>query len=100
MQFKSAPVVSTAAARRCSRPRFRAGARRSARWSGWAIAIESLHEFDFVEYHALPFMKQGDDGRWRLPSHRESVPLQYSIRARKPELGGSAPGTLPAAGVR
>jgi SAM-dependent methyltransferase len=48
------------------------------------LRIEFLHEVDYTEFRQLPFMVQGDDRRWRLPEHAESVPLQYSLRARKP----------------
>ena len=48
------------------------------------LRIELLREFDYTEYRQFPFMVLGDDGRWRLPRHAESVPLQYSLRARKP----------------
>jgi 2-polyprenyl-3-methyl-5-hydroxy-6-metoxy-1,4-benzoquinol methylase len=48
------------------------------------LAIDYLHEFPFTEYQALPMMKQGDDGWWRLPEHVESVPLMFSLKATKP----------------
>ena len=48
------------------------------------LRVEFLREFDYTEWKALPFMVQGDDRRWRLPEHGESVPLQYSLLARKP----------------
>ena len=48
------------------------------------LAIDHLHEFPFTGYEALPMMKQGDDGWWRLPEHAESVPLMFSLRATKP----------------
>ena len=49
------------------------------------LQLVFLHEFPFSFYRALPFMVQGEDGRWRLPEHQESVPLIYSIKAVKPE---------------
>ncbi len=48
------------------------------------LRIEFLHEVDYTEFRQFPFMVQGDDRRWRLPEHAESVPLQYSLLARKP----------------
>ena len=32
----------------------------------------------------LPFMVEDGPDRWILPEHRESVPMMYSLRARKP----------------
>ncbi len=52
--------------------------------AGAGLRIEFLHEVDYTEFRQFPFMVQGDDRRWRLPEHAESVPLQYSLRARKP----------------
>ena len=49
------------------------------------FVIEFLHEHHFVEFQALSFMERGDDGRWRLPEHAESVPLQCSLRAHRPQ---------------
>jgi SAM-dependent methyltransferase len=47
------------------------------------LVIEAFREYQFCEWQALPWMVQGDDGRWRLPEKPERAPLMYSIRARK-----------------
>ena len=49
------------------------------------LVVEFLHEFDYAGFGMFPFMEQGDDGYWRLPEHAESVPLMFSIRARRPQ---------------
>ena len=47
------------------------------------LTVEFLHEFDYTLYERFRFMRR--EGRaWTLPEHRASVPLLYSIRARKP----------------
>ena len=47
------------------------------------LTVEFLHEFDYTLYERFRFMRR--EGRaWTLPEHRESVPLLYSLRARKP----------------
>lgn len=47
------------------------------------LTVEFLHEFDYTLYERFRFMRR--EGRaWTLPQHRASVPLLYSIRARKP----------------
>ncbi|MEE8421628.1 MAG: SAM-dependent methyltransferase, partial [Dehalococcoidia bacterium] len=48
------------------------------------LQLEFLHEVDYTEYKQFPFMVEGPKGVWRLPEHAESVPLMYSLRARKP----------------
>ena len=48
------------------------------------LQIEFLHEVDYTEFKQFPFMVEEPKGRWRLPEHAESVPLIYSLRARKP----------------
>jgi SAM-dependent methyltransferase len=66
------------------------------------LVIEFLHEFDYSGYKRFPFMVPRSTGErgagpgepgghtyynesnWVLPEHRRSVPLMYSIRARKP----------------
>ncbi len=45
--------------------------------------IESLKEYQFLEWPALPSMVQGDDGRWRLPEGPDRVPMMFSIRATR-----------------
>jgi SAM-dependent methyltransferase len=48
------------------------------------LRLEFLHEFPFTTERWYPFMERGDDGYFRLTKHDGSVPLMYSIRARKP----------------
>jgi SAM-dependent methyltransferase len=50
------------------------------------LQVEFLHEVDYTEFKQFPFMVQEQPGRWRLPEHAESVPLIYSLRARKPGI--------------
>ena len=49
------------------------------------LVVEFVHEFDYAGFGMFPFMERGDDGYWRLPEHAESVPLMFSIRARRPQ---------------
>jgi SAM-dependent methyltransferase len=50
------------------------------------LVIEFLHEFDFVDWAAMPCLRHHpEDGTWRLPpEHEGEVPLFFSLRARKP----------------
>ncbi len=49
------------------------------------LVIEFLHEFDRLFWKQFPFMTPGEEpDSWVLPEHRASIPLAYSIRARKP----------------
>ena len=49
------------------------------------LVIEFLHEFDRLFWKNFPFMTPGEEpNTWVLPEHRASVPLAYSICARKP----------------
>jgi SAM-dependent methyltransferase len=52
------------------------------------LRIEFFHEFYFSSYRAFPFMERGEDGWWRLPEYQESIPLLFSVKAKKP-LGAS-----------
>ncbi len=45
--------------------------------------IETLKEYQFLEWQAMPSMVQGDDGKWRLPEGQDRVPLMFSIRATR-----------------
>ena len=47
------------------------------------LQIEFLHEFPFCVEQFLPCMQRGADGWWRLPSEEETLPLMFSIKARK-----------------
>ena len=48
------------------------------------LQLEFLHEHDWSTFPMFPFLVQEARDRWVLPEQRESVPLMYSIRARKP----------------
>jgi SAM-dependent methyltransferase len=51
------------------------------------LRLDFLHEFNFVRW-PVPFLVEGDDGRWRLPEGTKgTLPLFYSLKATKP--GGS-----------
>lgn len=52
--------------------------------SNAGVCIEYMHEFPFYCYSALPFMKQDEEGLWRLPG--DKMPLTFSIKATKPAL--------------
>ena len=47
------------------------------------LRIEFLHEFPFCSYQSHPFLTQGDDGMWRYEQALDSLPLMFSIKARK-----------------
>ncbi|MFX1263480.1 MAG: class I SAM-dependent methyltransferase [Promethearchaeota archaeon] len=47
------------------------------------LRIEFFNEFPFTTWKALPFLIEREDGRWVLPSHQESLPLMYSLKATK-----------------
>lgn len=47
------------------------------------LTIEYLHEFPFSICKSFPFLERGDDGLWRAPGREDSVPLLFSIKARK-----------------
>ena len=49
------------------------------------LRIESLKEYRYCDWQALPTMQLSDDGRWRLPKNAERLPLMYSLRAVKDE---------------
>jgi len=46
--------------------------------------IESLKEYPFAGYQALPEMVQGDDGWWRLPDGPERLPSLFGLKATLP----------------
>jgi 2-polyprenyl-3-methyl-5-hydroxy-6-metoxy-1,4-benzoquinol methylase len=48
------------------------------------LQLEFLHEHDWSTFKMFPFLVEEGPHRWVLPEHRGSVPLMYSIRARKP----------------
>jgi len=47
------------------------------------MRIDFFNEFPFTTWRELPFMIQSDDGRWVLPSHQDSLPLMFSLKATK-----------------
>jgi SAM-dependent methyltransferase len=47
------------------------------------LTIEFLHEFPYAARAKFPFMEQGPDGWWRLPSHYPQIPFLFSLQARK-----------------
>ena len=48
------------------------------------LVVEFLHEHDVTVFQQFPFLERHDDGWWRLPADQPSVPLLFSLRARKP----------------
>jgi len=47
------------------------------------LRIEEVEEYDFCEWQGNTQMVRGDDGRWRLPTGRERLPLMWSVLATK-----------------
>lgn len=47
------------------------------------LTIEFLHEFPFAARAKFPFMEQGSDGWWRLPSQYPQIPFLFSLKASK-----------------
>lgn len=47
------------------------------------LRIQFLHEFPYCNYQQLPQLEKGQDGWWRLPKHRDSIPLLFSLKATK-----------------
>jgi SAM-dependent methyltransferase len=47
------------------------------------LTIEFLHEFPYAARAKFPFMEQGSDGWWRLPSCYTQIPFLFSLQARK-----------------
>ena len=47
------------------------------------LEIEFFHEFPAATFQMFPFLENAGDGYWELPSHRPSVPLMFSMKARK-----------------
>ena len=50
---------------------------------GAGLRLDFLHEFPFCPYQKLACLEQGPDGWWRLPGQGGSVPLLFSLKARK-----------------
>jgi SAM-dependent methyltransferase len=50
---------------------------------GAGLTIEFLHEFPYSSYRSHPFLAQTRDGRWRYPEKPDSLPLMFSLKAKK-----------------
>ncbi len=63
------------------------------------LTLTRLVEHDFAEWKALDWMEVDDKGHWRLPDHRERLPVMYTLEAaqvigpRTPESGVRGPNT-------
>ena len=51
------------------------------------LTLELLHEHDYTLFPQWPFLKKSGFDTYRLPEGTPSLPLMYSLRARKPSLG-------------
>jgi SAM-dependent methyltransferase len=47
------------------------------------LALEFLHEHDRLAWQLYPSLIKGEDGMFRLPADAPSIPLSYSIKARR-----------------
>ncbi len=47
------------------------------------LQLEFLHEHSMTVFRQLPFMRQDEDGWWRLPEGLPEIPLLFSIKAGK-----------------
>lgn len=47
------------------------------------LTIQHLHEFPYCASKMNDGQEQGEDGWWRMKTHKESIPLSFSIKARK-----------------
>ena len=47
------------------------------------LEIEFFREHQVLAWQLFPCMCKGEDGYWRLPGDRPSLPLSYSIKARR-----------------
>ncbi|MEZ5141076.1 MAG: class I SAM-dependent methyltransferase [Acidimicrobiales bacterium] len=48
------------------------------------LRLELLHEHPFTLWRRWPFLERRDDFTYHLPSDHPSLPLMYSLRARRP----------------
>ena len=46
------------------------------------LRIEFLHEYPYIFFKALPYMKQDDRGAWRIPG--DKIPLIFTLKTTKP----------------
>ena len=49
------------------------------------LQLEFLHEFPYTVYEQFPFVEKTDEHYWKLPGGARTIPLMFSIRAKKPE---------------
>jgi SAM-dependent methyltransferase len=47
------------------------------------LHIEFLHEWPFLFFKMFPSMEQDEQGRWWLPNRSASIPMSFSLKARK-----------------
>lgn len=47
------------------------------------LEVEFFHEFDHTTFQMFPFLEKAGDGYWKLPSHLPSIPLMFSLKAKK-----------------
>lgn len=52
------------------------------------LRIEFLHEWPHAFFKMFPSMERDEQGRWWLPGRSANIPMSFSLRASKPELGG------------
>jgi SAM-dependent methyltransferase len=48
------------------------------------LVVEHLHELDHTLFPRWPFLVRDESGAYRMPPDRPSLPLMYTLRARKP----------------
>ena len=46
------------------------------------LRIEFLHEYPYIFFKAMPYMKQDSEGSWRIPG--DKIPLIFTLKAMKP----------------
>lgn len=49
------------------------------------LQLEFLHEFPYTVYEQFSFVEKADAHYWQLPGGAQTIPLMFSIRAKKPE---------------
>jgi SAM-dependent methyltransferase len=47
------------------------------------LRVDSFEEYPFVAWAMFPWMERREDGFWQLPPGRGSIPLMFSLKARK-----------------
>lgn len=51
--------------------------------AGTGLRIESLHEYPFAHWRQFPHLVESGDGYWGWPDSASSLPLLFSLRARR-----------------